>query len=108
MGLFDKYEWHTTSWGVPLLRVVGAPEEEDDYDGSGEGDWLADLFNISLLDLLISFAIFMVSNYLLFFIITFGVHQGLFYWMIWEYKELGKTYLEPWEYYRNWPLIKEE
>ena len=59
------------------------------------------------MDMLISVGIFSINNYLLFFIITFAVHQALFYWMIVEYKD-GKTYLEPWEYYRNWALIKEE
>ena len=115
MGLFDSLEWHWTSKHVPLLWSVGRHRRDDEeyyedddttYDDS-DYQWFADIFNASIIDVVISALIFLVSNYLLFFIITFGIHQGLFYWMIYEYKD-GKTYFEPWEYYRNWALIKEE
>ena len=102
MGLFDNWSVHWTSKHVPLFK-----HEEDDDEYGGDDQYLENWLNQSVLDIVISFLIFWVSNYLLFFIITFGIHQGLFYWMIYEYKN-GKVYLEPWEYYRNWALIKEE
>ena len=92
---FEHLEIKFSSMHVPLIhQVVGDHEDDYEYEcdddecdgGNWGGSFFIDFFNQSMLDLVISGLIFFVSNYLLFFIVTFGVHQGLFYWMIYEYK----------------------
>ena len=100
----DHLKFVFNSLNIPLLRYV---KQEASDEASEEDLWLMNWINNSIIDALIGIGIFAVQNYMFFFIFTFGAHQGLFYWMIYEYKN-GKTYLEPWEYYRNWTLIKEE